>query len=84
MRNLILGLFLSVAFVVGCLVRPVVVPPVRAGTNPPKWEYKCFRENNDGSLEAKANRLGKAGFELSATARHGDGFNAWCFKRRLP
>ncbi len=83
MRNLILGLALSVAFIVGCLVRSLVVPPVRAGTNPPKWEYKCFRENGAADIEKKSNRLGAAGFELvGAAGAHYHPY--WCFKRRLP
>lgn len=91
MRNLILGLSLSVAFIVGCLVRPLVVPPVRAGTNPPKWEYKCFRETGESKVEAKSNKLGAAGFEMTGSAGGvgGEGWGSsqwyvWCFKRRLP
>ncbi len=86
MRNLILGLSLSVAFIVGCLVRPLVVPPVRAGTNPAKWEYKCFDEDETVKIEAKANRLGRAGFELVTAHGRGtvDAYDSWCFKRRMP
>ena len=82
MRNLILGLALSVAFIVGCLVRPLVVPPVRAGTSPAKWEYKCINARGTSGIEEKANQLGKAGFELAGGG--GEGYGFFCFKRRLP
>ena len=81
MRNLILGLSLSVAFIVGCLARPLIVPPVRAGTNPQKWEYKCFTENDPEDAEKKANLVGRHGWEMAATMSYR---TVWCFKRRLP
>jgi hypothetical protein len=59
-----------------------VVPPARAGTNPPRWEYQCFEENDPATVTAKANRLGSQGFELAAGAGW-SASNTWCFKRPL-
>ena len=46
MKRLVLALSLTIAFLVGCLTATVatkfVVPPIKAGTNPQKWEYHCF------------------------------------------
>jgi hypothetical protein len=36
-----------VAFVFGCVTESLVVPPVRAGTNPTRWKYKCIEETNE-------------------------------------
>ena len=88
MRNLILGLSLSVAFIIGCLVQPYIEAPVRARarTNVQKWEYKCFQAYKTVNVEAKANRLGRVGFDLVGANGSGNmaSYNSWCFKRRLP
>lgn len=36
-----LALSLLFAFVLGCAAAQLVVPRVRAGTNPTRWEYAC-------------------------------------------
>lgn len=89
MRNLVLGLSIAVALLAGCIIGAtasrLVVPPVRAGTNPPKWEYKCFSENRSAHIAWKANRLGAVGFEMVAGAGLSHNQDPrWCFKRRLP
>jgi hypothetical protein len=68
-----------VAFVFGCVTEALVVPPVRAGTNPTRWEYKCFDALNP---EENANKLGAQGWELAAA--EGGASGTWCFKRPLP
>jgi hypothetical protein len=45
-----------VAFVFGCVTEALVVSPVRAGTNPTRWEYKCLV--NEFEAEMQANQLG--------------------------
>ena len=100
MRNFLLGLSLSVMFIVGCLVggskaaRDLIVPPVRAGTNPVRWEYQCVRWAK-GNLTATSNKFGAQGWEMvggvaySYTVPVGRGIaesnvvTYWCFKRRL-
>jgi hypothetical protein len=70
-----------VAFVFGCVTEALVVPPVRAGTNPTRWEYKCIDEG-PGEIEAAANKLGTQGWEISSVG--GTDHHRWCFKRPLP
>jgi hypothetical protein len=70
-----------VAFVFGCATEALVVPPVRAGTNPTRWEYKCL-DTWDPERDGNANKLGAQGWELAAVGdRNGQ---RWCFKRALP
>jgi hypothetical protein len=83
MRNLILGLSLSVAFIVGCVAGGVgqrlVAPPARAGTSPKKWETHCFQERGSTEMvNAKANKMGQQGWEFV----DGNG-SFYCFKRPL-
>ncbi len=96
MRNLVLGLSLSVAFIVGCVAGPAIMPrtsaapsaPAAPGT--PKWEYVCY--NGTSNLMSTFRKLGHAGWEMSGssggigTAPSGlhEKFSIWCFKRRLP
>jgi hypothetical protein len=75
-----------VAFVLGCVAESLVgvrfASPVRAGTQPSRWEYECFDSHNP--IE-KANVVGASGWELVLAMRGGgpDG-DRWCFKRALP
>jgi hypothetical protein len=88
-RRAIVGLFL-----VGCAAGAVgtstfVVPPVRAGTAPQKWEYLCKNFDNtarDGIEAAtrSANIAGVQGWEMSGMAGGGGTLMAMCFKRPLP
>jgi hypothetical protein len=84
-----------IAFVFGCVTEAVVVhpvqagpeaPPVRAGTNPTRWEYRCVGEGHD-DVEAASNKLGAQGWELVAVASQpafGGTDHRWCYKRPLP
>jgi hypothetical protein len=88
--------FIAIVFVIGCatggVASQLVVPPVRAGTNPPRWEYLCARIGA-GSLTAQLTKMGAEGWELaSAMPAHQDtsigetttdAFTV-CTKRALP
>ncbi|HEX3475357.1 MAG TPA: hypothetical protein VHT91_10075 [Kofleriaceae bacterium] len=75
-------------FIVGCatggVAAQLVVPPVRAGTAPTRWEYQCPVVDK-AVVTSTVNRLGAEGWELVSTARTG-----WreeiisCAKRALP
>jgi hypothetical protein len=62
-------------FVVGCatggVAAQLVVPPVRAGTSPTRWEYQCAQAeyDADGGVTAKLNKLGAEGWELVSMAQ---------------
>jgi hypothetical protein len=94
MRNLILGLSLSVAFIVGCLagpaVRPNVVGTAHANKNRPKWEYTCFQYDfhdervdgiDGGKIKKQSNKAGQFGWEMVSGIIWND-VTIWCFKRR--
>ncbi|HMF40231.1 MAG TPA: hypothetical protein VKQ32_06035 [Polyangia bacterium] len=80
---------LGIVFVIGCAVGGVssqfIVPPVRAGTNPTRWEYYCLEDTE--KLVERSDKLGAQGWEMtaaSAVAAHNDPYFVWCFKRPLP
>lgn len=91
MRKLVIALSLTVALLAGCIIGAtasrLVVPPVRAGTNPQKWQYSCVEITFEEAerVTKVANRYGAAGWEMAMVAGHGASRNdVWCFKRRLP
>ena len=84
---------IALVFVVGCatggVAAQLVVPPVRAGTSPTRWEYKCAHAefDADGGVTAKLNKLGAEGWELVSMAPHGAAYvtaYTLCTKRALP
>lgn len=86
----------ALVFVIGCaaggVVSQLAVPPVRAGTNPTRWEYSCTyaKEKIDETLNAS----GAQGWELVSAFPHhlehqmNSDLTArdygFCFKRALP
>ena len=95
--------WIAVIFLVGCATGSVasqlVIPPIRAGTQPQRWEYLCAQSSPEtNKLSAALNNAGGAGWELVSTvAAHMDsggvgtlGSGLWtdsytfCFKRALP
>ena len=90
MKNLILGLSLSVAFILGCVYGSATTQPTptalarAGGYTGVKWEYKCFSSGNTEDTQSASNKLGAAGFELVAAGNRYAHESIWCFKRRLP
>lgn len=89
---------IALIFIVGCatggVAAQLVVPPVRAGTSPTRWEYQCTTAATDNEATVLLNRLGAEGWELVTMApAHADN-NAGlrykvdsytaCAKRALP
>jgi len=81
MKNFILGLSLSVAFIIGCLARPLLEQPVQASPTSQQWQYRCFENHGAEDVETDANRLGKFGYEMAAATSVGFRLH-WCFKRK--
>jgi hypothetical protein len=85
---------ISIVFVIGCatggVAAQLVVPPVRAGTAPTRWEYHCVRAEftADGEMTEKLDKLGAEGWELVSMAPAGTSFGTFnytlCAKRPLP
>lgn len=73
------------AFMLGCAASAFVVPPVRAGTNPQRWEYSClqagvlFGSISDSNMQ-KFQEMGRQGWELATVDGNG---SYYCFKRPL-
>jgi len=71
---------LALLFIVGCatggVAAQLVVPPVRAGTSPTRWEYQCASvgtvwldaDEMAAATKATLNKLGAAGWELASVA----------------
>jgi len=79
MNKITVSALLVAAFALGCATATLVVPPVRAGTSPTRWEYHCIARAHLEDLQEDSSKLGVQGWEMAA----GDG-NHWCFKRPLP
>jgi hypothetical protein len=86
---------IAVIFIIGCatggVASQLVIPPVRAGTNPTRWEYLCGESTSN--LNGHLVKPGTEGWELvsvflSDQKRYADGTTAdtmaYCFKRPLP
>jgi hypothetical protein len=71
-----------VAFVFGCVTEAVVVHPVRASTDAPRWQYKCIKESDLDRTIEDFPKLGAQGWELAGVGTPNN--NVWCFKRPLP
>jgi hypothetical protein len=90
---------IGVIFLLGCaaggVAAQMVIPPIRAGTQPMRWEYLCVQAvRGTDQLSSALNKAGAAGWELVSTvASHldhefagsldADAF-VFCFKRALP
>ena len=83
---------IAIVFVVGCatggVAAQLVVPPVRAGTVPTRWEYHCSGADSadDGGVTLTLNKLGAEGWELASMAPVLGRNHTYlaCVKRALP
>ena len=88
----------TIVFIVGCVTGGVaaqlVVPPVRAGTSPTRWEYQCVTVGGKrATVTPTLNQLGAEGWELASLTPAGatsavfgydvDSYTL-CAKRALP
>jgi hypothetical protein len=86
---------IAIVFIVGCatggIAAQLVVPQVRAGTEPTRWEYYCVSTGE--GLTSTLNKLGAEGWELvsmapaeAGTFLGGTSVGAYtlCTKRALP
>jgi len=80
MKGLALGLSLSVAFILGCLAAPFLVPRLSAQhpTNV-RWEHYCETFSRLGSLNEFLQARGQQGWELATDYPGG----RTCVKRPL-
>lgn len=78
------GALLFIAFLIGCaatvVTQSLIVPPIRANTNPTKWEYNCFMiQSSQQEPEPEIlNEFGAQGWDLVTNSG-----NRFCLKRPL-
>jgi hypothetical protein len=88
MRSLIYTVSISLAFVAGCVAgsSPLVVPQAEAGHEvvEQRWRYECLDVVDANNLKAKADGLGKLGWEMVTGVPMGDGRSVWCFRQPQP
>ena len=89
MRDFVLGLSVSFAFILGCLVGgsspQTAVPTVVAEEEgPERYEYKCTNEETLGAEDfaKRLNREGAEGWELEGSFEGPLG-NTMCFSREI-
>lgn len=89
MRDFVLGLSVSIAFIVGCLVggsSPQTAVPNAAAEpdGPRRYEYKCTNEETLGAddFAKRLNREGAEGWDLEGSFEGPLG-NTMCFSRAL-
>jgi hypothetical protein len=81
---------IAIVFVIGCatggVAAQLVVPPVRAGTSPTRWEYHCTRFPAEAEeVTSTLNKLGAQGWELAGmTSSPEMHVHTLCAKRALP
>lgn len=87
---------IATVFVVGCatggVAAQLVVPPVRAGTSPTRWEYQCVDADfHVEDVTSTLNKLGAQGWELVGMGARGGFYSGtggvsgfMCAKRALP
>ncbi len=82
---------IAIVFVIGCatggVAAQLVVPPVRAGTSPTRWEYKCAEVEDwpdRGGLTPILNNFGEEGWDIASMQRYDSYRYMLCLKRPLP
>ena len=79
MRGFWLGLSLSVAFILGCVSAPMIVPQTRAQQEATRWVYLCFGAEAATEVQERANEVGARGWEMHPGPRR-----PWTALRRCP
>lgn len=86
-RGLILGLSVSVAFIVGCVAGATgsLAPSARAlPVVEQRWAYFCFERGDVDQINGMSNSAGLRGWEMVAAATPGSGVPVWCFRQPRP
>ena len=88
MRGFLLGLSVSLAFIVGCVTGSTGALLPRAEAEvvvEQRWAYFCFERADVDDINDMANGAGARGWELVAAADGGkEGAPVWCFRQPRP
>jgi hypothetical protein len=82
MRRYTPSIIAIIAFVLGCAAAPLVIPPLAAQQQAPRWEYFCVQSSEQRPIVQVLNSAGREGWELTATGSWATAVT-WCFKRPL-
>ncbi len=86
MRGFLIGLSVSLAFILGCVAAPLLTPTLSAQNAPPgvqRWQYSCRHIPSHANLNALVNEAGRDGWEMVNTQWLENGQKKSCFKRPL-
>ena len=87
MRGFLIGLSLSLAFIVGCVAsstRYGVPRAEAAAVVEQRWSYFCFEAANVDDVNFKANAAGMRGWDLVTSTTNPNGQMVWCFRQPRP
>jgi len=88
MRGFLLGLSVSFAFVAGCVAgsTQLALTQAKAGHEvvEQRWRYQCLEVENVDNLKAKADGLGKLGWEMVTAVPLPEHRSIWCFRQPQP
>jgi hypothetical protein len=87
MRGFLIGMSISLAFIVGCVAsstRYGVPRAEAAAVVEQRWSYFCFEASTVDDVHYKANAAGLRGWELVTSSTNADGQIIWCFRQPRP
>jgi predicted secreted Zn-dependent protease len=87
MRRFLIGLSISLAFIVGCVAgssRYGVPRAEAAAVVEQRWSYFCFEASTVDDVHFKSNAAGMRGWEMVSSATNGSGQIIWCFRQPRP
>ena len=88
MRGFLIGLSISLAFIVGCVAsstRYGVPKAEAAAVVEQRWSYFCFEASSVDDVSFKANAAGMRGWEMVAgTPNPANDQMVWCFRQPRP
>ena len=87
MRGFLIGLSVSLAFIVGCVAsstRYGVSKAEAAAVVEQRWSYFCFESSNVDDLSFKANAAGLRGWDLVTSTTKPEGAIVACFRQPRP
>lgn len=87
MRGFLIGLSVSLAFIVGCVTgssRYGVPKAQAAAVVEQRWSYFCFEASTVDDVSFKANAAGMRGWEMASATNTANDQTIWCFRQPRP
>jgi hypothetical protein len=87
MRGFLIGMSISLAFIVGCVAssgRYGVPRAEAAAVVEQRWSYFCFEASTVDDVHYKANAAGMRGWEMVSSSPNANGQIIWCFRQPRP